>query len=75
MTKQRITMQAVAREAGVTLMTVLPACASRGSLTVGGQRQFYGTIIERSRRGSPEYVVIDFHMAYDLPGLRRARPF
>jgi hypothetical protein len=39
----------------------------------GGQQQFHGTIIERGRRGSTKYAVIDFHTAYDLPGLRRAR--
>jgi hypothetical protein len=39
----------------------------------GGTRQFYGTLAEHGQRGSSKYAVIDFHTAYNLPELRRAR--
>lgn len=39
----------------------------------GGQRQFYGTIVEHGQRNHTKYVVIDFHTAYDLPALTQAR--
>lgn len=39
----------------------------------GDTRQFYGTIVENGRRGTAKVAVIDFHTAYRLPDLRRAR--
>jgi len=39
----------------------------------GGHKQFHGTIVEQGQHNDSKFVVIDFHMAYDLPDLRRAR--
>ncbi len=39
----------------------------------GGSRHYHGTIIEHGTRGDCKYAVVDFHAAYDLPDLRRAR--
>jgi len=39
----------------------------------GGRGEFHGTLVDHGQRGSTKYVVIDFHAAYDLPDLRRAR--
>jgi hypothetical protein len=35
----------------------------------GGSRQFYGQMVEFGQRGEMRYAVIDFHTAYDVPGL------
>ncbi len=39
----------------------------------GGSEQFYGTIIEHGTRDNIKFAVIDFHTAYDLPALTKAR--
>jgi len=39
----------------------------------GGSQQYYGTIIAHGQRGRTKFSVIDFHKAYRLPDLRRAR--
>jgi hypothetical protein len=39
----------------------------------GGRQQFYGTIDECGERDGQKFVVVDFHTAYDLPGLALAR--
>lgn len=39
----------------------------------GGRGQFHGTIVDHGQRGAVKYAMIDFHAAYDLPALRRAR--
>jgi hypothetical protein len=39
----------------------------------GGSRQYHGTIIAHGQRNGMKFSVIDFHEAYALPDLRRAR--
>ena len=39
----------------------------------GGVRRFYGEIVEHGQRGAIKYAVVDFHKAYDIPALTRAR--
>jgi hypothetical protein len=39
----------------------------------GGSRQYHGTIIAHGQRKGMKFSVIDFHEAYELPDLRRAR--
>ena len=39
----------------------------------GDTHRFHGTIVEHGQRDGTKYAVIDFHAAYDLPDLRRAR--
>lgn len=39
----------------------------------GGSRQYHGTIVEHSERDGRKFTVVDFHNAYALPQLARAR--
>lgn len=39
----------------------------------GGSQQFRGTLVEHGQRNGTKFAVIDFHKAYDLPTLARAR--
>jgi hypothetical protein len=39
----------------------------------GGCRQYHGTIVEHGTHDGLKVVVVDFHTAYDLPQLTRAR--
>ncbi len=39
----------------------------------GGHKQYHGTIVEHGERDGAKFVVVDFHAAYDLPELTRAR--
>jgi hypothetical protein len=39
----------------------------------GGRRRFYGIIVERGVRSDTKFAVIDYHNAYDVPALTRAR--
>jgi hypothetical protein len=39
----------------------------------GGSQQYHGEIIEHDASGSEKILVIDYHQAYNLPSLRKAR--
>ena len=39
----------------------------------GGNKQFYGTIVECGERDEQKYVIVDFHTAYNIPELTLAR--
>lgn len=39
----------------------------------GGKQQYHGTIVKHEERDGRKIAVIDFHAAYDLPALTRAR--
>lgn len=39
----------------------------------GGCQQFHGAIVDHGQRGALKYAVVDFHQAYDIPALARAR--
>ena len=39
----------------------------------GGHKQFHGEIVEHGERDGQKFVVVDFHAAYDLQPLTRAR--
>lgn len=39
----------------------------------GGSRQYHGNIVEHGKKEGLDYVIIDFHPAYDVPELKLAR--
>lgn len=39
----------------------------------GGRKQYHGEIVEHGERDGAKFAVVDFHAAYDLPELTRAR--